>query len=598
MASDTAKHATETMAAGDQLQVRVGFCSQPDGWERNADYAGAFVGDPPQRARFGVAAAIAEGIGGAPGGRVAAELAVRGFIDGHFSQADTAGIRASSARTLEALNRWIQAMSAADPSLQGMSCTFTALVIRGRMGHVLHIGDCRIYRFRDHRLDVMTSDDRAGSRGFHRVLTRALGADEAVRLDYLSMPLRVHDRYLLCTDSVDRRISRAAIRELMGRRHGPDETARALIDAARAAAGHSATALIIDVVTLPSPNRLDLELIMASQPILKVPKSGAVVDDFELCRLLADGRYTRVFLACDRLEPRQVVLKFPKPLAGADALLRQAMLRESWIAARVRSPWVGEVLELTTERKSGLYTVMPYYPGETLETWLTRSSKVTLAGGIDLALKLAKGVAALHRAGIIHRDIKPDNVIVQPSTDHQGAGLKLIDLGVARLPNSDDFPEQHAPGTPSYMAPELFTGAPGDERSDQFALGVTIYRMFCGRYPYGEIEPFSHPRFRRPTSLLTHRPDLPAWLDQCLARAVAIDPQQRFEDVLELIFELEHGAIRGAPVNLRRPPLYERNPVRFWQVVAALLALGLFACLWQISTHRVQDHRVPSWVGK
>jgi hypothetical protein len=99
--------------------------------------------------------------------------------------------------------------------------------------------------------------------------------------------------------------------------------------------------------------------------------------------------------------------------------------------------------------------------------------------------------------------------------------------------------------------------------------------MFTGEYPYGEIEAFSHPRFKRATPLTKHRPDLPAWLDEALARATAVDPEGRFGDVFEFIFALEHGAIRAAPSSPRRLPLYERNPLLVWKIVAALLALAL-----------------------
>ena len=166
-------------------------------------------------------------------------------------------------------------------------------------------------------------------------------------------------------------------------------------------------------------------------------------------------------------------------------------------------------------------------------------------------------------------------MILEAIRDHQVPGLRLIDLGVARLPHMEDIPAPYAPGTPSYMAPELFAGAPGDERSDQFALGVTIYRMFTGAYPYGEIEAFSHPRFRRAKPLTAHRPDLPAWLDEALARATAADPDDRFGDVFEFVFALEHGAIRAAPPVPRPQPLYERDPLLFWKIVSALLALAL-----------------------
>jgi serine/threonine protein kinase len=376
--------------------------------------------------------------------------------------------------------------------------------------------------------------------------------------------------------------ARVALVLVLAGRSAPEEAARDIVAAGLAARiGDNATALVIDVVGLPAPDQADIEIALARLPLLPVPKAGAVVDGFALRTMLASGRYTRVFAADDRIEQRRVILKFPKLLAGAENLLRTAFAREAWIAARIRSPWVGEVLELPPGRQSALYTVMPHYDGETLERRIGRRPLASLTAGLDLAIKLAKGVAVLHQAGIIHRDVKPDNVLLLPPARHQGPGLRLIDLGVARLPHFDDIPLEHAPGTPSYMAPELLAGAAGDERSDQFALGVTIYRMFSRAYPYGEIEPFSHPRFRRPTSLLTHRPDLPAWLDQALARAVAVDPDDRFDDVLELIFALEHGAVRAAPGVPRRMPLYERNPLAFWKVVSALLAAALMLSLAQ-----------------
>ena len=178
-------------------------------------------------------------------------------------------------------------------------------------------------------------------------------------------------------------------------------------------------------------------------------------------------------------------------------MLRAALLREMWIASHVRSPFVTESLEPPAERRTCLYGVLPYYEGETLEQRLLRRPQVTLAAGLEIALKLTKAVAALHRAGIIHRDIKPENVMLE--TD---GGLKLIDLGVARLRQFDEGESLEVPGTRSYMAPELFTGTQADESTDIFALGVTVYRMFAGgAYPYGEVEAFAQPRFGKATSL-------------------------------------------------------------------------------------------------
>jgi len=559
-----------------RLELRFGYATDTGPRERNEDYAAFYAGSREQQARLGAVAAIADGVGGAKGGREAAELAVRSFIEGHLGQNETLGIQHNSARTVEAFNSWVHSIGRSDENLAGMACTLTVLVLRGRQVHVIHVGDTRAYRWRDGRLDQMTTDHAMTGAGLRHILTRAVGAEESIRIDYAVDTLRLYDRYLLCSDGIHGGVANRQIAEILARRNAPEETARELVEAGIAArTGDNATALVVDVIGLPPADRSDLAFAAASLPLIAVPKAGATIDGFYLQAMLADGRYTRVFDAEDRIERRRVILKFPKPVTGAESVLRDAFLREAWIAARVRSPWVGEAIELPAGRRTALYTALPFYEGETLERRLSRPPGLTLTSGLDYAIKLAGGVAALHRAGVVHRDIKPENVMLEAIRDREVPGLRLIDLGVARLPHMEDIPAPYAPGTPSYMAPELLAGAPGDERSDQFALGVTIYRMFTGAYPYGEIEPFSHPRFKRAKPLAAHRPDLPAWLDEALARATAADREDRFGDVFEFIFALEHGAIRAAPPAPRRRPLYERNPLLVWKVVAALLAVAL-----------------------
>ena len=572
--------AHEQAGRSDRLEFRFGVASERGARDRNEDCVACYPGRHNQREQFGSVAVIADGVGGAKGGRVAAELAVSTFIDGHLSQNATVGVQRNCARAIEAINRWIHSVGRRDSNLAGMACTLTALILRGRQVHVIHVGDCRAYRLRDNRLDQLTTDHTMTGAGLRHILTRAVGVEESIRIDYSVGAMRIYDRYLLCSDGVHAGVPDRQIAEILARQGAPQEAARDLVEAGLASrVGDNATALVIDVIALARPNQIDLEVATASLPLLQVPKPGAVIDGFALQSILADGRYTRVFVAEDQLERRRVIAKFPKAITEGEDLLRAAFLRETWIASRVNNPFVGEALELSPNRQTGLYAVMPFYEGETLEARLLRPPPLSAITGLDYAIKLAKGVAALHRAGIIHRDIKPENVILEAIREHHPPGLKLIDLGVARLPNMEDIPLERAPGTASYMAPELFTGESGDERSDQFALGVTIFRMFTREYPYGEIEPFSHPRFKKSKSLLAYRPDLPAWLDQAIARATAVNPDDRFQDVFEFIFELEHGAFRAVPAAPTRQPLYERNPLLFWKIVSALLALALVGSL-------------------
>jgi serine/threonine protein phosphatase PrpC/serine/threonine protein kinase len=572
--------AHEQTRRSDRLEFRFGVASEQGARGRNEDCVACYPGRPNQREEFGSVAAIADGVGGAKGGRVAAELAVGGFIDGHLGQNALLGVQRNCARTIEAINRWLHAIGRRDSNLAGMASTLTALVLRGRQVHIIHVGDCRAYRLRDNRLDQLTTDHTMKGAGLRHILTRAVGIEESIRIDYAVDTMRIYDRYLLCSDGVHAGVPDRQIAEILARQGAPQEAARGLVEAGMASrVGDNASALVIDVITLPPPNHINLEVATARLPLVQLPKPGAVVDGFALQSILADGRYTRVFVAEDQSERRRVIAKFPKAMIEEEDLLRAAFLRETWIASRVNSPFIGEALELSPNRQTGLYVVMPFYEGETLEARLLRSPPLSAITGLDYAIKLAKGVAALHRAGIIHRDIKPENVILEAIREHHPPGLKLIDLGVARLRNMEDIALERAPGTASYMAPELFAGASGDERSDQFALGVTIFRMFTRAYPYGEIEPFSHPSFRKPKSLLAYRPDLPAWFDRAIARATAVNPDDRFQDLFEFIFELEHGAIRALPPAPPRRPLYERNPLLFWKIVSALLALALVGSL-------------------
>jgi serine/threonine protein phosphatase PrpC len=555
----------------ESLRVQVGIATDPGTRDQNEDFAACL---PPDATRTVLVAALADGVGGAKGGRVAAETAVRLFLSAQDQLNPLKGVKANAVTAVTALNRWIHIQGHTDPTLAGMACTFTALILTGRQMHVVHVGDSRLYRFRDSALTRLTTDHVPPRSAMRNMLTRALGAEPEIRIDYDQDAVRPHDRYLLCSDGVHGGLSDPTLRDTLNRRDAPEATARHLIDLAlQARIGDNATALVVDVTSLPDADQFELQSAVDALPIIPAPRPGVTIDGFRLDTMLSDGRYSRVFKATGPAGP--VIIKFPKPATGAERVLRLAFLREAWIAARLRSPWIVEVIETP---RTALYTVMPFYDGETLEHRLLRRPQISRAEGTAIATKLAKAVAALHRAGVIHRDIKPDNVILQPN-----GGLKLIDLGVARLPNIEDFPASTIPGTPSYMAPELIAGQPGDEKSDIFALGVTVFRMFTGAFPYGEIEPFSHPTFTRPPASVAHlRPDLPAWLDQVLLRLIAIRPTDRFDDALECIFALEHGELHAAPGLPRRRPLIERNPLRFWQTVSAFLALlVLLMALWR-----------------
>ena len=555
-----------------RLKLEGGFASETGRRATNEDYCGLIDPGGLQADAKGIVAALADGVGGNAGGRVAAEMAVRQFIDGYYGQRETIGIQRAATVAMGAVNGWLHAQGQRDANIENAATTFTALVFKGRRAHVFHVGDSRAYHLSGDEFARLTEDHTLRGPDVSHILYRAVGMEPAIRLDHGVRPLRAHDRFLLCSDGVHGALNDRRIADLLRVRSSPAEDAARIVAAAIAAGSNdNVTAMVIDILETPEADQEALGSAVAALPIGEPPKAGAMVDGFQLAAMLSDGRYSRLFRAVDTENEREVVLKFPKPLVASASTYHLAFVREAWVAARLRNPLIGEVIELRPDRQSCLYSVMPFYSGETLETRLHRAPPVSLREGVSIGLKLAKAAAALHRFGIIHRDIKPDNVVLET-----GGGQKLIDLGVVRLPRMDDFPPGDVPGTPSYMAPELFAGEPGDELSDIFAIGVTLYRAFSGgAYPYGEVEPFSRPRFGKPTPLVRHRPDLPAWLDRVIGRAIAVDRKERYDDVTRLILELEEGYAVGAQRKQAYVPLYHRNPLLVWQMIAAALALAL-----------------------
>ena len=221
---------------------------------------------------------------------------------------------------LNSLNSWIHSQARRDPELAGMGCTFTALVLRGRTAHVLHVGDSRAYRLSRDHLSCLTTDHVRQGRGAGRsnILTRALGVETEVRLDYNSQPVAQHDRFLLCSDGVHGFLADEFIAAIMRERVSSEDTARALVAAAfDAGSSDNCTALVLDVVGLETADTADIGADIAQLPMIAVPQGGETIDGFVLKVLLSDGRYTRLFGAEDEVEGGEVALKFPKPLLGS-----------------------------------------------------------------------------------------------------------------------------------------------------------------------------------------------------------------------------------------------------------------------------------------
>ena len=280
------------------LRCELGFATKRGKRADNQDYVGACFGPRGPGSVLGVAAAIADGVGGHKGGRVAAETSVRAFLEGYYAQSETLGVIRAAARSLEAVNSWVAAQGRVDPALEGMATTFSTLILARRSAFILHVGDTRIYRLDAGGFEQLTKDHTVGRGDFAHALRRAVGFEEAILFDQASIGLSLHDRFLLCSDGVHGALSQSDLRGILQERRSPQETSNTIVEAAlEAGSADNVTALVVDVVDLPPADERALSITVAALPIRELPNVGESVDDFQMSGLLSEGRYSRLMRA-------------------------------------------------------------------------------------------------------------------------------------------------------------------------------------------------------------------------------------------------------------------------------------------------------------
>jgi protein phosphatase len=559
---------------GMELQVATGYCSLSGPREANEDFCGTVTPSDAELGAKGVIAAIADGVSGSHGGREAAEYTVRGLLADYYATPDTWAVPHALDRVLNANNQWLLAQAAARRELAGMATTLSALVLRGRRYVLAHVGDSRAYLWRDGQLARLTTDHTWDRPDLRHVLTRAVGLDPHLAVDYSEDRLRAGDVFLLVTDGVWEPLGDHGMKEVLRRNAAPGALASALAQEALARGGQdNASAVVLHVKQLPEGDMFDG---FADGRLLPLPprlKPGHEIDNQEVLALLHESRSTLLYKVRNRADGGLGVLKTLQPRLASDREQRAALAVEEWLARRMVSHYFPQVLP--APERNYLYYLMSYHEGSTLQQRLDIGAHFTVADTVKTGIRLAKGLGALHRLNVIHRDVKPANL-------HLGADekLRLLDLGVALAVGvTAHETAPGTPGTPSYMAPELFSGGIADASSDLYAAGTTLYHLLTRRYPYGEVEPFQHPRFGDPVPPTRYRPDIPGWLEAVLLKAVAREKKARFETAEELLLALERG--ERLPVTIPgRTPLAERDPVLFWRSMAGGLLVVSFLLLY------------------
>lgn len=562
------------------LDVDIGWHSVRGPRENNEDFAAALQPQPHEAER-GLVAAMADGVSAGGRGREAAQTTVMSLVQDYFGTPATWDTSVALDRVIAAQNAWLAAANRRSGA--GAMTTLTALVLRGHTYTLAHVGDTRAWLVREGGCEQLSHDHVFDHPDLRGRLTRAIGLEDHVRVDYVQGDLQRGDIFVLSSDGVHGTVPALQVGELAqaAAAQGAQAASEAIVAAAlRAGSRDNASALVIHVRELAAARLEDVLLHGRHLPAPPRLKVGDTLDGFTITALLADTGLHRLYQARDNATRALVALKTLHESRASDPEERAMLAHEAWIGLRLTEQFGGLASGFIGVREprepSAFYAVFDWHPGTTLEQALARGQRFTVEQVVQGAIAVARALGRLHRQGVVHRDIKPGNLHL--GEDGQ---WRVLDLGVAVSGNASAAERSLHAGTPSYMNPEQWQGQAADAASDLYALGATLYQWLTGHLPYGDVEPYQLARFRqdpRPPSRL--RPEVPIWLDHVVLHAVARDPKLRFETAEEFVLALERGASRpvGAP---GATPYFRRDPAGGWK--AALVAsavLNLLLLFW------------------
>ncbi|HEY1514414.1 MAG TPA: protein kinase [Gaiellaceae bacterium] len=303
-----------------------------------------------------------------------------------------------------------------------------------------------------------------------------------------------------------------------------------------------------------------------------------LADRYELEELVGTGGMSSVFRAHDRLLDRKVALKILHQQYSGDDDYVERFKREARSVAALSHPNVVTVID-RGEHEDRQFIVFEYVEGENLKRLIERRGPAPVPNALELAIQIARGLAFAHQQGLIHRDVKPQNVLLN------GDGrAKVTDFGIARSLNVQHGMTQTGTvlGTSDYIAPEQAQGQRVDEHTDVYSLGVVVYELLTGEVPFPG-ENFVAVAMRHinedPPSVREKRPDVPVRVDEAVRRAMAKRPEDRFPTMDAFCAELEAclAELQAAGTQVApRPAVRRQRRPRFsaWPLIVALVVLA------------------------
>lgn len=561
-------------------------------------------GDEEQWRGRGAVVVLADGVGGQERGEVASRMACEAAIQTFTSAKPGAAPNQVLFQMFNAANIAVYDANLKNRHVGGkMATTLTACIYRHNEVTIGHVGDCRVYLVQQGRIRRVTNDHSyagvqlklglvtasdALSSPMRSVLTRSVGQEPTLRVDYHSLTVARGDILVQCCDGVWAMVTEGEMLNIVAKLP-PEDACRELIRVAeRRGADDNLTVQVVQVLGI---ERLSY---YRGLPTYQKENAATMGSELEVGQTL-DERYritdiisrsgmATIFKAVDEKSGGVVALKVPHMQYESDPGFYSRFQREQEVGKRLNHPYILKYFDDPELKRSRPYIVMEYLDGQTLGHLMHSVRPMPAADALKIASRIAEALHYMHEHDVIHRDLKPDNVMI-----NNDGSIRVMDFGIAktegrRLTFGGFTP---AMGTPDYMAPEQVKGKRGDPRTDIYSLGAILYEMVTGSPPFEGANPFIIMNSRvtgDPVAPRKRNPQISPQVEEIILHAMARDPQERYASAWQMKQELDNPdsvQVTGRSERLVEPTLGKT----FWRrsriyVLAAAVPLLVVALIY------------------
>lgn len=538
----------------------------------------------------GIGLVIADGVSSAEAGKEASEYAALKFLEEYFKTPDTWSVKQAGQKTLSTINlNLFKKSHEFTQQEKGYLCTFSGLIIKSKTAYFFHAGDSRLYHIsknKDQETSIrqVTRDHTVNIGGGKNILSRAVGMDNMLQIDFGQISLQQDDLLLLTTDGIHDFIDESDIFSIVTKNAPVQQICEDLVALAQSQQSDDNISCVLGkIMQLPQESRDDFNTKLTLLPFPPNLEPGMKIDGFEIVKELFASSRSQVYLVTEIETGNKLVMKTPSINFQDDVHYIDRFIQEEWIGKRIKSDYTVGIITQNHPR-TFLYYLMEYVPGISLDKWMQNNPLPTPKKAIGIIKQIAKALKAFHDTETIHQDLKPANIIIDKHLN-----IKVIDFGSVFVAGIAEIfiPIEHlgALGTATYSDPHYLQGKNTGIQGDIYALATITYELFTGKLPYSEkIEQcVSRADFDklRYIPANTYNPVIPLWFDRALEKGVTLQLPNRYRSLSEFVSDIT----QPNPDFLHDDPAIENSKgLMFWQVMSVFWILMLLIVVVLFST--------------